>query len=194
MAIHSSTIAWKIPWTEESGRLQCMRSQSQTGPSDFTFTFIVLTQIQLCLSLTVAKEMATAWGAQSYGQTDRRGASQRCAGVQASVTMIDGPLPWTAVVWAVSEDTMEAAHGGFGPEGATRRAVWSGWMWAENMGESTSWKPSERGKRGPGTPERRQLAFCFCTGVGVGSESFSLLMGPHLGTQTAEYNHGTGAV
>ena len=27
MAIHSSTIAWKIPWTEESGRLQSMRSQ-----------------------------------------------------------------------------------------------------------------------------------------------------------------------
>ena len=27
MAIHSSTIAWKIPWTEEPGRLQSMRSQ-----------------------------------------------------------------------------------------------------------------------------------------------------------------------
>ena len=27
MAIHSSTIAWKIPWTEESGRLQSMGSQ-----------------------------------------------------------------------------------------------------------------------------------------------------------------------
>ena len=27
MAIHSSTIAWKIPWTEEPGRLQCMESQ-----------------------------------------------------------------------------------------------------------------------------------------------------------------------
>ena len=24
MAIHSSTIAWKIPWTEEPGRLQSM--------------------------------------------------------------------------------------------------------------------------------------------------------------------------
>jgi len=24
MATHSSTLAWKIPWTEESGRLQCM--------------------------------------------------------------------------------------------------------------------------------------------------------------------------
>ena len=27
MAIHSSTIAWKIPWTEERGRLQSMGSQ-----------------------------------------------------------------------------------------------------------------------------------------------------------------------
>ena len=27
MATHSSTLAWKIPWMEESGRLQSMRSQ-----------------------------------------------------------------------------------------------------------------------------------------------------------------------
>ena len=27
MAIHSSTIAWKIPWTEELGGLQSMGSQ-----------------------------------------------------------------------------------------------------------------------------------------------------------------------
>ena len=27
MAIHSSTIVWKIPWTEEAGRLQYMVSQ-----------------------------------------------------------------------------------------------------------------------------------------------------------------------
>ena len=27
MAIHSSTIAWKIPWTEGPGRLQSMGSQ-----------------------------------------------------------------------------------------------------------------------------------------------------------------------
>ena len=30
MAIHSSTIAWKIPCTEEPGRLQSMGSQSRT--------------------------------------------------------------------------------------------------------------------------------------------------------------------
>ena len=27
---HSSTLAWKIPWMEERGRLQSMGSQSQT--------------------------------------------------------------------------------------------------------------------------------------------------------------------
>ena len=27
MATHSSTLAWKIPWTEEPGRLQSMASQ-----------------------------------------------------------------------------------------------------------------------------------------------------------------------
>ena len=30
MATHSSTLAWKIPWMEETGRLQFMGSQSQT--------------------------------------------------------------------------------------------------------------------------------------------------------------------
>ena len=30
MAIHSRTIAWKIPWTEEPGRIQSMGSQSRT--------------------------------------------------------------------------------------------------------------------------------------------------------------------
>ena len=36
MAPHSSTLAWKIPWTEESGRLQSMGSL-RVG-HDFTFT------------------------------------------------------------------------------------------------------------------------------------------------------------
>ena len=30
MATHSSTLAWKIPRTEEPGKLQSMRSQSRT--------------------------------------------------------------------------------------------------------------------------------------------------------------------
>ena len=39
MATHSCTLAWKIPWMEGPGRLQSMRSRSQTELSDFTFTF-----------------------------------------------------------------------------------------------------------------------------------------------------------
>ena len=39
MATHSSTLAWKIPCTEEPGRLQSMGSRSQTRLNDFTFTF-----------------------------------------------------------------------------------------------------------------------------------------------------------
>ena len=39
MAPHSSTLAWKIPWTEEPGRLQSMGSHSQTRLNNFTFTF-----------------------------------------------------------------------------------------------------------------------------------------------------------
>ena len=39
MVTHSSTLAWKIPWTEEPGRLQSMGSLSRTQLSNFTFTF-----------------------------------------------------------------------------------------------------------------------------------------------------------
>ena len=39
MAPHSSTLAWKIPWTEEPGELQSMGSLSQTRLSNFPFTF-----------------------------------------------------------------------------------------------------------------------------------------------------------
>ena len=39
MAPHSSTLAWKIPWTEEPGRLQSIGSLSQTRLSDLTFHF-----------------------------------------------------------------------------------------------------------------------------------------------------------
>ena len=34
MAAHSSILAWRIPWTEEPGRLQSMGSQELTQLSD----------------------------------------------------------------------------------------------------------------------------------------------------------------
>ena len=39
MAPHSSTLAWKIPWTEEPGAAVHVHAKSRTQLSDFTFTF-----------------------------------------------------------------------------------------------------------------------------------------------------------
>ena len=41
MASHSSTLAWKIPWTEEPGRLHAVPgvAEGRTRLSGFTFTF-----------------------------------------------------------------------------------------------------------------------------------------------------------
>ena len=51
MAPHSSTLAWKIPWTEEPGRPAVHGvAKSRTWLSDFTFTF---------LFHALEKEMAT---------------------------------------------------------------------------------------------------------------------------------------
>ena len=66
MATHSSTLAWKIPWTAEPGRLQSMGLLSRTRLSDFTFTFHFH---------ALEKEMAThssvlAWRIPGTGEPD----------------------------------------------------------------------------------------------------------------------------
>ena len=48
MAPHSTTFAWKIPWTEEPGRLQCMGSLESDRTERLHFHFPAL-----------EKEMAT---------------------------------------------------------------------------------------------------------------------------------------
>ena len=62
MASYSSTLAWKISWTEEPCRLQCTRSQTQLRNFTFTFHFHAL-----------KKEMAThssvlAWRIPGMGE------------------------------------------------------------------------------------------------------------------------------
>ena len=61
MAAHCSILAWKIPWTEEHGRLQsvCGVAKSQTRLSDFTFF----------LSFMFFTWMQTAWGMGSHTDT-----------------------------------------------------------------------------------------------------------------------------
>ena len=53
MATHSSILAWRIPWTEESGRLQSIGSDrteamedsaAQTRNNDFKFIILIALQ------------------------------------------------------------------------------------------------------------------------------------------------------
>ena len=46
MATHSSTLAWRIPWTEEPGKLQSVRSQRMG--QDCVTNFHFSTQWKLC--------------------------------------------------------------------------------------------------------------------------------------------------
>ena len=57
MAPHSSTLAWKIPWTEKSGRLQFM---GQLKVERFTFAFSRLSDFTFTFHFhALEKEMAT---------------------------------------------------------------------------------------------------------------------------------------
>ena len=67
--IYLSTLAWKIPWMEEPGRLHAVHgvAKSRTRLSDFTFTFHFH---------ALEEEMAThssvlAWRIPGMGEADR---------------------------------------------------------------------------------------------------------------------------
>ena len=65
MATHSNTLAWKIPWTEEPGRLQSMGSRRvrhdwETSLSLITFLIILMVSSLPCFSLLLLK----VWGRQ----------------------------------------------------------------------------------------------------------------------------------
>ena len=64
MAPHSSTLAWKTPWTEEPGRLQSMGSLSWTRLSDFTFIF----HFQALEKEMVTHSSSLAWGIPGTGE------------------------------------------------------------------------------------------------------------------------------
>ena len=62
MVSHSSTFAWKIPWTEEPGKLQSMRSQKNwTWLSDVTFTFKVWVMVIINIKGLMSAIITVLW-------------------------------------------------------------------------------------------------------------------------------------
>ena len=106
MAPHSSTLAWKIPWTEEPGGLQSMGSL-RTRLSNFTWTFHFH---------ALEKEMAThssilAWKIpwteklgrlHSIGSVCRELGMTEGSGTPLQYSCLENPMDWWAAVHVVS--------------------------------------------------------------------------------------------
>ena len=96
MATHSSTLAWKIPWTEEPGGLQSMRSLrvGQTERLHFQFSLSYIGEgngnpLQ-CSCLENPRDGGAWWAAvygvaQSQTQLKRLSSSSREMGVEGEV-------------------------------------------------------------------------------------------------------------
>ena len=70
MATHSSILAWKIPWTEEPGRLQSMGSQRvrPDWATSLSLFFLIMTAmglqgklLSICVSLVFPKPVNHWW-------------------------------------------------------------------------------------------------------------------------------------
>ena len=89
MAPHSSTLAWKIPWMEEPGRLQSMGLLSRTPMSDFNFTFHFhalekeMAPHSKCSCLENPRD-GVAWWAAIYGVAQNRTRLKRLSSSSSS--------------------------------------------------------------------------------------------------------------
>ena len=110
IAPHSSTFAWKTPWTGEPGRMQSMGSLSQTQLSNFTFTFHFH---------ALEKEMAThssvlAWRIPRTGKPFSSPMHESEKWKWSRSVVSDSRTPWTA------------AHQASPSMGFSKQKYWSG--------------------------------------------------------------------
>ena len=104
MATHSSTLSWKIPWTEEPGRLQSMGSR-RVGHllSNFTFTFHLhaLEKAMATHSSVLALENLRdgwAWWAAVYGVAQSQIRLKRLSSSIYSFPLVRSSCPLSAGV------------------------------------------------------------------------------------------------
>ena len=84
MATNSSTLAWKIPWTEEPGGLQSM-GLLRVRLSDFTFTFHFCALEWSCLE---NPRDGGAWWAAVYGAAQSQTQLKRLSSSNSIMTFI----------------------------------------------------------------------------------------------------------
>ena len=107
MATHSSTLAWKIPWMEEPGRLQCMGSR-RVG--HYWATSLSLSRIGerndnplQCSCLENPRDRWASW-ASVYGVAQSRTWLKRLSSSRYEKMQWEGILSWTITRRQVSGD------------------------------------------------------------------------------------------
>ena len=90
MASHSSTLAWKIPWTEEPGRLQSMGSEESDMTERLHFHFSLSRNgegngNQLQRSCLENPRDGGAWWAAIYGVTESQTRLKRLSSSSSSI-------------------------------------------------------------------------------------------------------------
>ena len=85
MATHSSTLAWKIPWTEERSRLQSRVAKSWTRLSDFTSSLQTMVEVMKimvtsCFELWCWRRLLRVpWTARRSNQSILKDISPECS-------------------------------------------------------------------------------------------------------------------
>ena len=85
MATHSSTLAWKIPWTEERSRLQSRVAKSWTWLSDFTSSLQTMVEVMKimvtsCFELWCWRRLLRVpWTARRSNQSILKDISPECS-------------------------------------------------------------------------------------------------------------------
>ena len=120
MAPHSSTLAWKIPWAEEPGRLQSMGSQrvrydSATSLSLFTFMHWRRKWQPTPVFLPGESQRRGAWWAAVYGVAQSRTRLKQLSSSSSKVgqSRQNFPLflnPRTMASWNDNWDTMKLMY------------------------------------------------------------------------------------
>ena len=102
MATHSSILAWKVPWTEEPGRLQSLGSQSWTWQSDWVHMhcWFVVPNEQLCPRAEVTYMMCATIHTLSF-----------LGGNSEEISLLESfPDQWDRLL---SKPKFDLCHGGF---------------------------------------------------------------------------------
>ena len=102
MTIHSSTIAWKIPWTEEPGRVQSMGSQ-RVGHDCATSLTHSLTRCVICEGFPGGSEVKAS--ASNAGDPDS--IPELGNPLEKEMAIHSSPVAWK-IPWTEEPDTLQS--------------------------------------------------------------------------------------